>query len=185
MGPRVLDATKCISYLTIELKGAIDEALRGAMGEHVFGCDVCQEVCPYTVLSLPLTELRFAPRPVVDGMDARSLATRLLGMSVPEYTAAFKGSPMKRAKLSGLRRNAAVVLGNVGSVDDAPTLIAALGDDASLVRGHAAWALGRIGSALAATALRQRLTEEPDADVREEIASALRALDERPDSISK
>ncbi len=180
VAPHVLDATRCISYVTIELKGAIDEALRVGVGDRVYGCDVCQEVCPYNrKFSLPLTELRFAPRPVLDGMDARSLATRLLAMSAPEYTSAFKGSPMKRAKLVGLRRNAAVVLGNVGSSEDAPVLIAALRDEASLVRGHAAWALGRLGSALAATALRERFVDEPDADVREEIASALRSLRRR------
>ena len=177
-GPRDLDASKCISYLTIELKAAIPGRLREAMGALVFGCDICQEVCPYNgKFALPLTELRFAPRPTLDGVDARSLATRLLAMSVAEYTAEFRGSPMKRAKFAGLQRNAAVVLGNVGSVDDSPALIAALRDDKSPVRSHAAWALGRLGSALAATALRERLDDEPDADVRKEMSSALRALD--------
>ena len=181
-----MDATKCISYLTIEHRGTIPEALRPLMGELLYGCDICQDVCPWNhKFAVPLTELRFAPRAVLDGMDARSLATRLLEMSVAEYTAEFKGSPMKRAKFTGLRRNAAVVLGNVGSSDDALALIAALRDEASLVRGHAAWALGRLGSELAATALRERLAEEPDADVREEISSALRGIDELPESISK
>ena len=185
VAPRVLDARTCISYLTIELREAIPEPLRRAMGELIYGCDVCQEVCPWNrKFSLPLTELRFAPRPVLDGTDARSLATRLLEMSVAEYTESFRGSPMKRAKFSGLRRNAAVVLGNVGLIDDAPALIVALRDESSLVRGHAAWALGRLGSSLAAAALRERLDDEPDADVREEIASALGALDDRPDSIA-
>ncbi len=186
VAPKVLDATQCISYLTIENRAAIPEPLRERVGEWLYGCDICQDVCPYNrKFSLPLTELRFAPRPVVDGMDARSLARRLLGMSVAEYTESFRGSPMKRAKFSGLRRNAAVVLGNVGLVDDAPALIAALRDESSLVRGHAAWALGRLGSSLAATALRERLVDEPDPDVRDEISSALRARDELPDSISK
>ncbi len=186
VGARELDATKCISYLTIEHRGTIPEALRPLMGELLYGCDICQDVCPWNhKFSVPLTELRFAPRAVLDGMDARSLATRLLEMSVAEYTAEFRGSPMKRAKFAGLRRNAAVVLGNVGSSDDALALIAALRDEASLVRGHAAWALGRLGSELAATALRERLAEEPDADVREEISSALRGIDEISESISK
>ena len=143
-------------------------------------------MCPWNhKFSVPLTELRFAPRAVLDGMDARSLATRLLEMSVAEYTAEFRGSPMKRAKFAGLRRNAAIVLGNVGSSDDALALIAALRDEASLVRGHAAWALGRLGTSLAGSALQARLDNEPDAEVREEIASALRATVEASDSISK
>jgi len=184
--PRVLDANLCISYLTIELRDAIPETLREPMGELVYGCDICQEVCPYNrKFSLPLTELRFAPRPVLDGVDARSLATRLLTMSVAEYTAEFRGSPMKRAKFAGLRRNAAVVLGNVGSSADAPALIAALRDESSLVRSHAAWALGRLGSAFGATALRERLANELDTNVRDEIVSALRTVDELPDSILK
>ncbi len=184
--PRELDARRCISYLTIELKGAIPVEFREAIGELIYGCDICQEVCPYNrKFSLPLTELRFAPRAVLDEMDARSLATRLLAMSVAEYTTAFKGSPMKRAKFSGLRRNAAVVLGNVGSADDVPVLISALRDESPVVRGHAAWALGRLGTSLAESTLRACFDDEPDADVREEIASALRAIVEASDSISK
>ena len=184
--PRVVNASACISYLTIELKGAIPEQYREQIGDRVYGCDICQDVCPYNrKFSLPLTELRFSARPVLDGMDARSMATRLLDMSVAEYTESFRRSPMKRAKFSGLRRNAAVVLGNVGTVDDAPALIAALHDESPIVRGHAAWALARIGSVLAAAALRERLADEPDAGVREEIASALGELDSRLDSMSK
>jgi len=181
-----LDATKCISYLTIEHRGTIHEALRPLMGELLYGCDICQDVCPWNVkFSLPSTELRFAPRAALDGMDARALAVRLLEMSVAEYTAAFKGSAMKRAKFSGLRRNAAVMLGNVGSAVDVPVLIAALRDEAPLVRRHVAWALGRLGSPLAVSALREILSEEPDADVREELAAALRPFDELPESMSK
>jgi epoxyqueuosine reductase len=186
VAPRVLDANLCISYLTIELRDAIPVELREKIGALIYGCDICQDVCPYNrKFSLPLTELRFAPRAVLAGMDARSLATRLLEMSVAEYTAAFKGSPMKRAKFAGLRRNAAVVLGNVGSADDAPVLISALRDESPVVRGHAAWALGRLGTSLAESALRACFDDEPDADVREEIASALRAIVDASDSISK
>ena len=97
-------------------------------------------------------------------------------MTQDEFSAAFKGSPMKRAKLRGLKRNAAVVLGNVGSSNDMPALVAALSDDEPLARGHAAWALGRLGSASAAAPLRGRLAVEPDAWVRGEIESAIRAL---------
>lgn len=97
-------------------------------------------------------------------------------MSQADFSAAFKGSPMKRAKRRGLARNAAVVLGNVGTVDDVPVLIAALSHDEPLARSHAAWALGRLGSSAAAEALRARLEVELDATVRAALASALGVL---------
>lgn len=111
--PRVLDATRCISYLTIENKGDIPEELRGPIGALIYGCDICQEVCPWNVrFSRELRETAFAPREVLAGKDARTLSRDLLNMNQDEFRAAFKASPMKRAKLSGLKRNAAVVLGN-------------------------------------------------------------------------
>ena len=144
--PRVLDATRCISYLTIELKGEIPESLREPIGEHLYGCDVCQDVCPWNVrfaAALP-HESPYAAREAVSGKDARTLATDILDMSTEEFTVAFKGSPMKRAKLRGLKRNAAVVLGNVGIAEDIPVLARALEDAEPLVREHAEWALERI-----------------------------------------
>lgn len=92
----------------------------------------------------------FAARPVLALNDARKIARDLLAMSQPEFSAAFSGSPMKRAKLRGLKRNAAVVLGNLGSLEDVPALTAALSDEEPLMRSHAAWALGRLGSRAAA-----------------------------------
>ncbi|MFL5576327.1 MAG: tRNA epoxyqueuosine(34) reductase QueG [Gemmatimonadaceae bacterium] len=146
-GPRTLDATRCISYLTIELRGAIPEALRERMGGLVYGCDVCQEVCPWNVrFSEELKEPAFAAREAVAGMDARTLARELLAMTPEEFSRAFKGSPMKRAKPRGLKRNAAVVLGNVGTPEDADVLTRALDDPEPLVRESAAWALGRVRS---------------------------------------
>jgi epoxyqueuosine reductase len=116
--PHVVDATRCISYLTIELKGEIPDALRPGVGDRVYGCDVCQEVCPWNEkFSLPLREEVFRPRTAIAGRDARTLARELLEMSQEEFTRAFKGSPMKRAKLAGLKRNAAAVLENVGLHD--------------------------------------------------------------------
>jgi epoxyqueuosine reductase len=110
----------------------------------VYGCDVCQDVCPYTrKFSHELKEAAFAARPAIAGKHARTLALELLAISQPEFSAAFKGSPMKRAKLPGLKRNAAVALGNVGSSADVAALAAALSDDEPLARGNAAWALGR------------------------------------------
>lgn len=118
--PRVMDATICVSYLTIELKGAIPEELRPKVGELLYGCDVCQEVCPWNdKFALPLSEDAFRPRAAIVDKDARTLARELLAMSDDDFRIEFKGSPMKRAKLSGLKRNSAIVLGNVGSMDDA------------------------------------------------------------------
>jgi epoxyqueuosine reductase len=112
--PRVMNATRCISYLTIELKGEIDDALRPAIGEHLYGCDVCQEVCPWNEkLGLALREEAFKPRAAIAGKDARTLARELVEMSEEEFRIAFRKSPMKRAKPAGLRRNAAIVLENV------------------------------------------------------------------------
>jgi len=146
--PRVLDATRCISYLTIEQKGAIPEALRSAMGELLYGCDICQDVCPWNArfaAALP-DESPFAAREALAGKDARTLAREILVMTQKDFSAAFKGSPMKRAKLRGLKRNAAVVLGNVGTPEDADVLTAALDDEEPLAREHAAWALARVES---------------------------------------
>jgi epoxyqueuosine reductase len=177
-GPRVLDATRCVSYLTIEQRGAIPETLREGVGDRVYGCDVCQDVCPWNhrfAGSLP-DRSPFAAREALAGRDARTLARELLGMTHPEFSVAFTGSPMKRAKLRGLKRNAAVVLGNVGSADDAPSLVAVLSDDEPLVRSHAAWSLGRLKGPASAVALRARLEVEPDAGVRAELGAALDAL---------
>jgi epoxyqueuosine reductase len=143
--PRVLDATRCISYLTIELKGAIPEDLRGQMGEHIYGCDICQDVCPFNVkFAQELAEPAFAPRTTIGQQDARSLARELLGMDDVEFRTSFKSSPMKRAKRRGLARNAAVVLGNIGDGTDAPALARASLDQEPLVRQHVSWALERI-----------------------------------------
>jgi epoxyqueuosine reductase len=145
--PGVLDSRKCISYLTIELRGAIPVELRESIGGLIYGCDICQDVCPWNVRfsrELGAASSSFESRNVLGDKDARTLARELLAMNPGEFAAAFKGSPMKRAKLRGLKRNAAVVLGNVGSTDDAPLLTAALDDPEPIVREHAAWAIERI-----------------------------------------
>ena len=103
-------------------------------------------MCPYNIkfAQALAPDSPYAPRGVLASKDARRLARELLGMTQPEFSAAFKGSPMKRAKLRGLKRNAAVVLGNVGTAEDVPVLEQALGDPEPLVREHAAWALTRL-----------------------------------------
>lgn len=143
--PRLLDAARCISYLTIELKGAIPEDLREPMGAHLYGCDICQDVCPYNVkFAQELGQAAFAPRPTIGDRDARSLARELLAMDDESFRGAFKSSPMKRAKRRGLARNAAVVLGNIGDDTDADALTRAASDSEPLVRQHVSWALDQI-----------------------------------------
>jgi len=112
-----------------------------------------QDVCPYNIKfaeALPEGS-PYAPREALGTTDTRTLARELLGMSQPEFSAVFKGSPMKRAKRRGLARNAAVALGNVGTVEDIPVLEAALDHDEPLVREHAAWALARLRADSAST----------------------------------
>lgn len=143
--PRVLDANLCISYLTIELRTAIPEELRAPIKDLVYGCDICQDVCPWNVsFSRELTEPSFHARDFLAGKDARTLARDLLALDQSEFSAAFRNSPMKRAKRRGLARNAAVVLGNIGTAEDRAVLTNALAHDEPLVREHAAWALQQI-----------------------------------------
>ncbi|HEX5179516.1 MAG TPA: tRNA epoxyqueuosine(34) reductase QueG [Gemmatimonadaceae bacterium] len=172
--PHVLDSRRCISYLTIEYRGEIPVELRPLIGELLYGCDVCQEVCPFSSkFSRPLLEPAFAPRPAIAGKDARMLAREFLSMSPSEYSTVLQGSPMKRAKLGGLKRNAAIVLGNVGTSEDVPSLVGALSDSEPAVRSHAAWALARIGSPDALAALRARLSHECDDRVLQEVRAGL------------
>jgi len=156
--PHVLDATRCISYLTIETKGEIPEALREGVGALIYGCDICQTCCPWNSrFASELQVPEFAPREFLAGKDARELARDLLEMTQDEFSRAFGRSPMKRAKLRGLKRNAAVVLGNVGTKDDIEPLERVHdADTEEMVREHAAWALGRIASNAAREALRAR-----------------------------
>jgi len=128
--PHVLDATRCISYLTIELKGDIPTEFHEAIGDHVYGCDVCQDVCPWNQkFATPLRENEFTPRPIIAGRDSQTLSRDILAMTDEDFRMTFKGSPMKRAKLRGLKRNAAVVLGNVGAADDVDVLTRSFDDE--------------------------------------------------------
>jgi epoxyqueuosine reductase len=145
VAPRVLDATRCISYLTIELRESIPVELREPIGDLVYGCDICQDVCPWNVrFAEDLREEAFRPRVVVASNDPRTIALNVLTMDEASYQSAFRGSAMKRAKLRGLKRNAAVALGNIGDRRDIGPLTNALEDPEPLVREHAAWALTRL-----------------------------------------
>jgi len=143
--PRVLDATRCISYLTIELKTAIPDELREPIGDLLYGCDICQSCCPWNIsFAQKLKEPDFAPREFLSGKDSRTLAREILTMTQEQFSAAFRKSPVKRTKLHGLKRNAAVTLGNVGTAADSDVLTGALDDPEPLVRDHAAWALAEL-----------------------------------------
>jgi epoxyqueuosine reductase len=141
--PRVLDATRCLAYLTIERRGGLPERLRGAIGNHVYGCDICQDVCPWNHRPAVSGDPAWQPRPA---FDRPALAT-LWRATDEELRASLDGSPMKRAKLAGLRRNVAVAIGNSAS-PDAASVFDEPSDDAvtssskadPVVREHVEWA---------------------------------------------
>jgi epoxyqueuosine reductase len=170
VAPYVLDARRCISYLTIELKGAIPRDLRTSLGNRIFGCDICQEVCPWNRrFARPTAEPAFQPRP--DGIAPHLL--HLICLDEKGFRQRFRGSPIKRARRRGLLRNVAVALGNWGDPVTVPALVRALNDPEPLIRGHAAWALGRIGTGEARRALERALRGEADEWVRAELGQAL------------
>jgi epoxyqueuosine reductase len=142
------------------------------VGGWVFGCDVCQEVCPWN--AEPAGSVH--PEMELPPQRAELDLARLLRLPREEYVERFRGSPMKRAKLAGLQRNAAVAMGNRLERRYVGPLAAALTAGEPLVRGHAAWALGRIGGETARQALAEALEIEEDAGVREEVQGALLAL---------
>lgn len=164
-----LDARRCISYLTIELRGSIPRKLRPLIGTWVFGCDICQEVCPWNRKVAPTQEEALKPRPWA-APDLLELVT----LTEEEFRERFRQSPLRRAKRSGLVRNACVALGNLREPAAVPYLIRLLREDADpVVREHAAWALGRIATHEALKALRDALATETDDRVREEIRLSL------------
>ncbi|HVT59875.1 MAG TPA: tRNA epoxyqueuosine(34) reductase QueG [Thermoanaerobaculia bacterium] len=171
--PYRLDARRCISYWTIEHRGELPPEARELVGDWVFGCDVCQEVCPWnrSPEAADHPELRLPP----ERADLDLIGLLLLGRD--DYVARFRGSPMKRAKQEGLQRNAAVAMGNRRDPRYVAPLAQALGSAApAAVRGHAAWALGRIGTAAAREALDSALPSETDPRVAAEIDAALAAM---------
>jgi len=172
--PYVLDARRCISYLTIELREPIPMELRSGMGQWLFGCDLCQDVCPWNRKAPVTRETAFNPSADLNPADAIGL----LGMNDEEFKQRFAKTPLSRPRRSGLLRNAAIVLGNSRSIEAMPALVTALEDHEPLVRGATAWALGQLGGATAAAALHSRLRVEDNADVLAEIRHALKNLNE-------
>ena len=168
--PHVLDARRCISYLTIEHRGSIPRELRPLIGGHVFGCDVCQDVCPWNIkaarLGRGLTELDvFAPRAGVLAPDL----VDLLGITSAGFRDRFAGSPVLRARRAGFVRNVAVALANVGNDRAIEPLERALGDGSALVREHAGWALARIAGTKSVPSLNRAIENEPDPHTREDL----------------
>ncbi len=135
--PYQLDASRCIAYLTIEKRRSVPEELRPAIGRHVFGCDICQDVCPWNRRAPATAEPALQPRPELVDPALEWLAT----ISEEEFRRAFRGSPVKRAKRSGLRRNAVVAMGNSGDPRFLPTLEKLSADPDPFVAEHARWAV--------------------------------------------
>lgn len=161
----VLDATKCISYLTIELRDHIPAEMRQAMGDWLFGCDDCQTVCPWN-RHAPLTEQQeFAARPEQNPVDL----IELFELDDETFRERFRHTPLWRSKRRGILRNAAIVLGNNPTARAIEALIRGLNDSEPLVRAASAWALRKFNDRRAAEALSARLQVEDDAEVRHEI----------------
>jgi epoxyqueuosine reductase len=141
--PYVLDARRCIAYLTIELKGPIPEALRPQMGQHVFGCDICQDVCPWNRKRHFTAEPELQPR----SEQVHPLLTELAQLTPAAFRQRFRGTALERTKRRGVLRNVCVAMGNSGNAEFIPLLEVLLEDEEELVREHAAWALARLRSA--------------------------------------
>ena len=167
LGPGyTMDPRRCIAYLTIEHRSAIPVDLRPQIENWIFGCDVCQESCPWN-------------RDAGDAASAEALAPRLpalLALDPESFRARFRRTAVWRAKRRGLLRNVAVALGNSGNRDAVPALDAALRDPEPLVRGHAAWALGRLGGVASRDAVEAARVREPDPDAAAEMDAARAAL---------
>jgi epoxyqueuosine reductase len=168
VGPYELDARRCISYLTIEHRGSIPAEMRPLIGSRIFGCDDCQEVCPWNRFAVKTQDPDFAERPEQQTPEL----IPLLFLDANAFRARFQGTAILRAKRSGFVRNVAIALGNLGDRRSVEPLSRALAQDPDpLVRGHAAWALGRIGGAEAA--LQSAARRETSQDVLAEIRAAL------------
>ena len=170
VAPYVVDNRRCISYLTIEHRGGIPADKRPWIGSWVFGCDICQDVCPVNRKAVATLDPEFSPGRDVAAPDLLAL----LELTDEEFAERFRYSPIKRAKRIGLQRNAVVALGNIGDPAAVPALERVLlGAAEPMLRGHAAWALGRIGGRAAQEALSGALGAGDDTQVEDEVRAAL------------
>lgn len=167
--PYLVDSTRCISYLTIELRGQIPVAQRADLGDWVFGCDICQEVCPWNRKTEPMQDEAFRPGP---HLEERTLAD-LVRLDAAAFEAEFRPAALERPRRRGLVRNALVVAANSKDEEALGAAEERLSDPDPVVRGAAAWALGRDGSGRARQALERARARETDAAVRVEIDAAM------------
>jgi epoxyqueuosine reductase len=170
VAPYVLDARRCISYLTIELKSPIPSDLRTGIDDWVFGCDVCQEVCPWNQRAPLSGEPALQPR---SEMGTSLDLISLFALDEADFKRRFRDTPLWRPKRRGILRNAAIVLGNQRASEAIPALVRGLNDEEPLVRGACAWALGEFTHATARNGLGMRLSIELDDLVRQEIQNSL------------
>jgi epoxyqueuosine reductase len=173
IAPGVLDNQRCISFWTIEHRGVIPLDIRPLIGDWIFGCDLCQEICPVNVSPRAAAPDAAALEAFGPAVDARPELETLLTLDEDGFRVRFRGSAVWRTRRAGLLRNACIALGNIADRGSVPALARALDDPEPLVRGHAAWALGRLGGAAARTHLERALSREPDAWVRDECGLAL------------
>jgi epoxyqueuosine reductase len=164
-----LDARRCISYLTIELREPVPPPLRPGQGPWLLGCDVCQEVCPWNHRERSSSEPSFEPRPGMNPIDLGELLT----LDEAAFRRRFRHTPLMRPKRGAVLRSAAIALGNRPEASALPSLRAGLDDADPLVRGACAWALGRFATDAARDGLRRRQEIERDPEVQREITAAL------------
>jgi len=170
--PYRLDSNRCISYWTIEHRGALPREMRSQIGDWVFGCDICQDVCPWNIRESGAVN---HPDLHLPEHRAKLDLIQLLAINADDYRDRFQGSAMQRARREGLQRNAATAMGNRGEERYIPALTRSLNQDENpAVRTHAAWALGQIGTEDAHQALLQSVEAEKDPEVLEEIRWALK-----------
>jgi epoxyqueuosine reductase len=177
VAPGVLDNRRCISFWTIEHRGVIPLDIRPLIGDWIFGCDLCQEICPVNARPAapdPTALAAFGPT-----IEARPRLEELLTLDDAAFRRRFRDSALWRTRRAGLLRNVCIALGNVADRGSVPALTGALNDPEPLVRGHAAWAFGRLGGTSARAALEAALSRERDAWVRDECELALQACGPR------
>ena len=172
VAPYVIDNSKCISYLTIELKGVIPRDMRPLLGDWIFGCDICQDICPVNRKAEFGTTREFEKR---QGFEFTELLP-VLDMDQETFSKIYKNSPIKRAKLNGLKRNVCVALGNSGDSRAIEPLSKILKNSDSVLKIHAAWALGRIGGMSAYQILLEELDKDNSIEVKDEIENSLADL---------